>query len=564
MMVLKRCLEGGEDEEGSQTQFPNRDLKRRNVFAREVSNISVPELVSRLEPFLRKCVSQEVERAISSYLRPSLNQIDSSGESRMWQLHFDDKLPCRLFTGCRVEAEDSGPVKVMLRDSRSRRIITSGPLSSIKVTVVVLDGDFNKDDQDDWTEQEFNYRTVREREGKRPLVTGTLAISLKNGVGHIEDISFTDNSSWIRSGKFRLGAITNERSIREGMSNAFKVKDHRGESYKKHHPPSSVDEVWRLEKIAKDGASHKRLAANGISNVKDFLRLYVTDPYLLRNILGGKISNKAWKTIIEQAAACLLDDNELYLYKAADGTVLVLNSIYEVVGASFDGESYLSLNMLDISQKLMVENMKRTVYKNVNYLVPVGDQSFLVRPLLLSSSQASSYRSPSSSLQNVNFPVEQDQMEMQVNSDPTKIAPMRTYELQEGNQFKISAGETSHHMEPFNSFLSNSFIIRDSYDELQASSFGWDTTGSFGTVGLTDHQPFLNENFQVETSAWQGNGFFVTPRNQALGVLSSDFGIRISSNGKPKASWCKIRAVVKWRMIKSSCQKNGKAFKYHF
>lgn len=45
-----------------------------------------------------------------------------------------------------------------------------------------------------------------------------------------------------------------------------------------------LDEVWRLEKIAKDGASHKRLANHGIYTVKDFLRLYVSKPHYLRQV----------------------------------------------------------------------------------------------------------------------------------------------------------------------------------------------------------------------------------------------------------------------------------------
>ena len=70
-------------------------------------------------------------------------------------------------------------------------------------------------------------------------------------------------------------------------------------------------------------------------------------------ILGGnKISSKAWNSIIEHASACLLDDNELYLYKAEDGTVLVLNSIYDVVGANFDGGHYLSVDMFNKSEQV--------------------------------------------------------------------------------------------------------------------------------------------------------------------------------------------------------------------
>lgn len=161
-----------------------------------------------------------------------MHQIGSSG-SRILQLHFEDQLPSMIFTGSRVESEDCSPLKVVLRDSTSGRIITSGPLSTAKVNILVLDGDFNSDDREDWGEREFTNKSVREREGKRPLLTGTLSIALREGVGYMEDVTFTDNSSWIRCGKFRLGAklqnVVGEASVREGISNAFKVKDHRGE-----------------------------------------------------------------------------------------------------------------------------------------------------------------------------------------------------------------------------------------------------------------------------------------------------------------------------------------------
>ena len=54
--------------------------------------------------------------------------------------------------------------------------------------------------------------------------------------------------------------------------------------YKKHHPSSLGDEVWRLEKIAKDGEYHTRLASHRIDTVKDFMRMYVTDPITLRKV----------------------------------------------------------------------------------------------------------------------------------------------------------------------------------------------------------------------------------------------------------------------------------------
>lgn len=57
--------------------------------------------------------------------------------------------------------------------------------------------------------------------------------------------------------------------------------------YKKHYPPALNDEVWRLEKIGKDGAFHKRLNSAGIFMVEEFLQLVVRDSQKLRNVSVG-------------------------------------------------------------------------------------------------------------------------------------------------------------------------------------------------------------------------------------------------------------------------------------
>lgn len=54
--------------------------------------------------------------------------------------------------------------------------------------------------------------------------------------------------------------------------------------YKKHYPPALNDDVWRLEKIGKDGSFHKRLNNAGIFTVEDFLRLVVRDSQKLRTV----------------------------------------------------------------------------------------------------------------------------------------------------------------------------------------------------------------------------------------------------------------------------------------
>ena len=54
--------------------------------------------------------------------------------------------------------------------------------------------------------------------------------------------------------------------------------------YKKHYPRALHDEVWRLDRIAKDGALHKKLIKAEIVSVEDFLRLLVKDPQRLRSV----------------------------------------------------------------------------------------------------------------------------------------------------------------------------------------------------------------------------------------------------------------------------------------
>ena len=150
------------------------------------------------------------------------------------QLHFRSRLSLPLFTGGKVEGEHGAAIHIVLIDANTGHIVTSGSESSVRLDVIVLEGDFNNEDDENWTQEEFESHVVKEREGKRPLLTGDLQVTLKDGVGTLGELTFTDNSSWIRSRKFRLGLKVASGScegirIREGKTEAFTVKDHRGE-----------------------------------------------------------------------------------------------------------------------------------------------------------------------------------------------------------------------------------------------------------------------------------------------------------------------------------------------
>lgn len=143
-------------------------------------------------------------------------------------------MPPHIFTGAKVEGEQGAAIHVVLMDMNTGSIVQTGPESAAKLNVVVLEGDFNEEAEEDWTSEHFENYELKEREGKRPLLTGDLQVTLKEGVGTLGDLTFTDNSSWIRSRKFRLGVKValghcEGVRVREAKTDAFAVKDHRGE-----------------------------------------------------------------------------------------------------------------------------------------------------------------------------------------------------------------------------------------------------------------------------------------------------------------------------------------------
>ncbi|TQD76938.1 hypothetical protein C1H46_037531 [Malus baccata] len=287
-----------DDGKGRSDGTSSPDDKRRKTSFQSVvlETMRLHKVQHLLEPLLerliRKVVKEEVEEALRKHLasmKQNCGKETDPSESRILKLQFLNNISLPVFTGARIEGEECSTVQVALVDCFSGHIVKSGPESTAKVELVVLEGDFDGEEGDNWTLEDFKNNIVRERDGKKPLLTGEAALNLKDGVAHVGEISFTDNSSWTRSRKFRLGARVSDNfdgtRIREARTESFIVRDHRGELYKKHHPPSLLDEVWRLEKIGKDGAFHKRLSRENINTVNDFLIQLFINPSRLRNVI---------------------------------------------------------------------------------------------------------------------------------------------------------------------------------------------------------------------------------------------------------------------------------------
>ncbi|XP_030474473.2 calmodulin-binding protein 60 B-like isoform X2 [Syzygium oleosum] len=561
--MLKRQLPE-EDKEGG-SGFSARGSRRRpNInYLRNVTGGLLPdEFASFLEPLFRKVVSEEVERAISRFLDPSLRApsiaVGTSEESSL-RLQFVTKLPATIFTSSQIEAEDGTPLRIELVDGMTNERVTSGPLSSIKLEIVVLNGDFESDELEDWTEKEFNRNIIREREGKRPLITGELTVILQGGSGCLRNLIITDNSSWMRSRKFRLGAravqkVSTEIRIREASSETFVVKDHRGELNKKHHPPFLCDEVWRLEKVAKDGALQKRMTSRGINTVQDFLQLYEADASSLRNILGPGIPNRIWETIVRHASTCVVDDNKMYAYyQAWNKASILFNSVMKVAQATLDGQTYQSLHQLTPSQKILVQNLRRQAYYNKNQWVPVDALPSITTPRALTNLPTEPLIGLSPPLHHPDYTV--------LNQDIPEEAPEFSYSLASASHcYNVTKNKQLDCLGP------QSHIITKTFNPNMENSLARQEFLSGISVGESSHHPgysrgpFVPNIHLSPESPIPGNLMWTPEHTFAvesggvadLGICPSGmgFGVCKTEISRSRAAWCKIRAVVKWGSVR--------------
>ncbi|XP_028781738.1 calmodulin-binding protein 60 A [Neltuma alba] len=355
-----------------------------------------------LEPFLRRVVKEEVESALNRHLTSMKQACEEvlTPESRNLQLQFENNISPPIFTGARIEGEDGSNLRISLFDSLTGQVVSSGPESAAKVEIVVLEGDF-EDRSDIWMPEEFKSNIVKERDGKKPLLTGEVFLDLKDGIGAVGEISFTDNSSWTRSRKFKLGArVVNNFDgfrIKEAKTDSFIVRDHRGELYKKHHPPSLSDEVWRLEKIGKDGAFHKRLSLERINTVEDFLTHLNLDPAKLRSILGTGMSTKMWEATVEHARTCVLDTRRFLYFPSHSEpkTGAVFNAVGQVTGLLSESQ-YVPVDKLSETEKADAQSSVSSAIQQKEEFDSFNDEASLMEGCTSLDNVPSSSYSPRS------------------------------------------------------------------------------------------------------------------------------------------------------------------------
>ncbi|CAO2188859.1 unnamed protein product [Urochloa humidicola] len=406
-----------EDEEGTGADdHPHRRGPRRirppalsfpAMARRVVAQETIQQIVNNMEPLIRGVVREEIQNIFSQHdhdqipLRSVPLRIQEARVLPPLKLVFAKKLHTPIFTNNKLVDIEHNAIEIQLMDTRTNYMIAPPDThlgSSVRLEVLVLDGDFRCEDRDAWTADQFNAAIVKAREGKRPLIVGLLNVPMNNhGVAVIDDVSFTDNSSWIRCRRFRIGVRVMPGNhfgprILEAVSDSFTVKDHRGELYKKHYPPLLTDNIWRLKNIGKDGPIDKRLESEGIRTVQEFLKLNTTDPEKLRALVG--MSDKLWSATLNHAKMCDMG-RKCYVFKNV-GCDITFNPIGEILAARI-GDQTFSLHELLPQQLFHVKHLATQAYQLWDQLEEVTNEMPLDANKILLIPSSSSGRQPSDS-----------------------------------------------------------------------------------------------------------------------------------------------------------------------
>ncbi|CAL9231704.1 unnamed protein product [Arabidopsis halleri] len=535
-----------------------RKLTFKKVVKQVMRNQSNNQFMIRMENMIRRIVGEETHRVLQTFYSSSRVSMERShsetpSSRRRLKLRFINSPPSSIFTGSKIEAEGGSPLMIELVDATTNTRVSSGTFSSSRVELVPLNANFT---EESWTVDGFKRNILKQREGKRPLLTGDLTLMLKNGVGVIAgDIAFSDNSSWTRSRKFRLGAkLTGDGAV-EARSEAFGCLDQRGESYRKHYPPYPNDDVWRLDKIAKDGVLANRLAEHEIYTVKEFRRLYTVNPNELHNIIGVGISKKIWNIIVSHAMDCVLDETECYTYDAnTPGVTLLFNSVYELIKVSFNGD-----DIQDLDQPIL-NQLKFEAYQNLNRITAVNDRTFMGHPQRsLQCPQDPGFGITSSGSQHIDF---------QGSLDPSSASMSLCHAAASSTvhpdvlmSFDNSPTPTFHINKKFLPTFGNSFKVSD-FDPVSGISQTVVTRGCIENeedeTAFAYHQHYdMTTNWSPGTHQAVETMYLTVSGTEQTGMF--DVHLTNVNLGSPRARWCKVKAAFKVRAAFKEVRKHTTA-----
>lgn len=222
-----------------QLKFNNSGLPTTRLMPEQYASLTI---MPRAEACRKRGVHIEpLEPDDSDEGRPLKRKLHSK-----YRLRFVNEVCKAYCTWEQIKADDGSLLKVALFDENNTKI-TTGPLSSLSVEVVVLHGDFNVDGQDYWNSEEFSSFVVHPlpSEEAASILGGEPILVLVNGEACLSDAFFKLNSFCARTRKFKMGvmllASAQEDGIQEGISEPFEVMDYRVEELHGKDGPANKD-----------------------------------------------------------------------------------------------------------------------------------------------------------------------------------------------------------------------------------------------------------------------------------------------------------------------------------
>jgi hypothetical protein len=64
------------------------------------------------------------------------------------------------------KGEQGAVIHVVLLDANTGHVVTSGPESSVKLDILVLEGVFNKEEDEGWTEEDFEVTLLKNEKAR--------------------------------------------------------------------------------------------------------------------------------------------------------------------------------------------------------------------------------------------------------------------------------------------------------------------------------------------------------------------------------------------------------------
>ncbi|XP_027126518.1 calmodulin-binding protein 60 A [Coffea arabica] len=295
----------------------------------------VESFLGSLEPMMenlvRKTVKQEIELAQERFFtREKWKPHDDphTSQVRCLELQFLDRISSPVYTGKQIKGERGDSIKLALVDSDGN-LVNSGPEASARVEILVVqEGACHGDNSYNCGDSEG---VISEKKGRKPLLFRNY-FKMKEGIVDLEDVKFKNKAKWTKSCEVNLVARVvenlNGTKVKDAKTESFRVMDCRSTLYKKHDPPMLSDEVWRLQKIGKEGRLHKRLQEAKIYSVKEFLISLNLDPRSLQQRLN--VGAEKFKVIVDHARRCEIG-GKLYVYHTS-GHERKFPVVFDVVG----------------------------------------------------------------------------------------------------------------------------------------------------------------------------------------------------------------------------------------